>query len=128
MYGIQEIPTEFKAPQRKNIHKHLRGLRPRIKHAKCDFSGLIVVVFTKKMKFNEEVLSMIEKFKLDGEIQKVYQAFLEIKFIPQNSEIEQEFFWNVTGYGPDRLEIQLNFSNPSEIGREYSPDLVEILF
>jgi hypothetical protein len=80
------------------------------------------------MKFNEDVLSMIEKYKLEGEIQKIYQAFLEIKFIPQSSEIEQEFSWNVTGYGQDRLEIQLNFSNSSEIGREYSPDLVKILF
>jgi len=104
MYETQEIPTDFKT-QKKNIHKDLRGVPPQIKHAKCGYSGLLVVVFTKTMKFNEEVLSMIEKYKLEGEIKKVYQAFLEIKFIPQNSEVEQEFFWNVTGYGRDRLEI-----------------------
>jgi hypothetical protein len=40
----------------------------------------------------------------------------------------QEFYWNITGFGPDRLEIQLTFSNASEIGREYSPDQVLLLF
>ena len=80
------------------------------------------------MKFNNETLRRIEESKLEVEKTKLLRAILEIKFIPQSSEIEQEFSWNVTGYGQDRLEIQLNFSNSSEIGREFSPDLVKILF
>ena len=78
MYEIQEIPTEFKAPQKKHIHKHLRGIPPQIKRAKCTYSGALTVEFTKTMKFNKEILRRIEESKLEDERTEVYQAFLEI--------------------------------------------------
>ena len=88
----------------------------------------MLIVFSRKMRFNDTFIEELEKSKQKVERKEAKNSYLEIDYHPEYEPDDNpnKFYWNVTGVYNDTINVTLHFTHPELVSIGGTFDRVEI--